>query len=279
MFSLDSVPMGRNVCVVDGCEREVASWGWCDMHYRRWRKHGDPLVQGQIQNRGMSEVDRFWARVDRRGDDECWEWTGFREPNTGYGRFTLKAPAGSSVRSVGVGAHRYSCELAHGPIPRGFHVCHRCDNPPCVNPAHLFAGTPADNIRDMDSKGRRRPNPPRGEDQPRSRLTDAIVLELRRRHAAGESIRAAAAEFGVSEEAAHRAAAGRTWRHLNEVPVPGWSLPPKRPRRRIRPMIGTGNESWHGTLSGSTWHGCGCERCRSAYTAYAKARRVRSKAD
>ena len=87
----------------------------------------------------------FWAGLDRSGD--CWIWTRERYPS-GYGVLTR---AGLRVK-----AHRLAWELTYGPTPDGLLVLHHCDNPPCVRPAHLFLGTQADNVRDMDAKGRRR---------------------------------------------------------------------------------------------------------------------------
>lgn len=91
-------------------------------------------------------ADRFWARVEKRGPDECWPWTGYRDAK-GYGQIALN-------RRTAEGAHRVSWALARGEIPDGIHVLHRCDNPPCCNPAHLFLGTHADNMWDMKAKGR-----------------------------------------------------------------------------------------------------------------------------
>lgn len=98
----------------------------------------------------MATIDppsiRFWKYVDKSGD--CWIWTGARYP-AGYGAF---GPKGTGA----MGAHRYSWMLAHGEIPDGLSVLHKCDVRCCVNPAHLFLGTQKDNIADMVAKGRRR---------------------------------------------------------------------------------------------------------------------------
>lgn len=89
--------------------------------------------------------ERFDAKVDKSGPGGCWVWTGKRS-REGYGRFSLDGRL--------VNAHRWSWERAVGPIPNGLLVCHHCDNPPCVNPEHLFVGTIQDNTRDMLAKGR-----------------------------------------------------------------------------------------------------------------------------
>ena len=131
---------------------------------------------------------RFWSKVDKGG--ECWLWTGYRLPS-GYGQFTIQ-------RFIKLRAHRFSYELGYGRIPDGLHVCHRCDNPPCVRPDHLFLGTDADNLHDMEQKGRRAAT--HGEQNGNCKLSFSEVVSMRQMYAGGGvSYLALAQRFGVSQ--------------------------------------------------------------------------------
>ena len=138
------------------------------------------------------DIARFWSKVNKAGDDECWEWTG--GCRNGYGRFVL--------RWCQTYAHRISWELAFGEIPKGLCALHKCDNPPCVNPKHLFLGTKKDNTDDMIKKGRHVVL--YGEETWNCKLTDAQVVEIRRRYGRlgidGETSGALAKEFGISSQ-------------------------------------------------------------------------------
>lgn len=147
----------------------------------------------------MSPEERFWAKVDRTG--ECWVWTGARNQN-GYGTFRF-------ARSMRL-AHRVAFLLTRGVIPDGLWVLHHCDNPPCVNPAHLYLGTVQDNVRDMVARGRQAT----GLRNANARLTPDLVLEARRRHAGGETLRAIAAAVGVEHTTVGRAIRGDQWREV-----------------------------------------------------------------
>ena len=136
----------------------------------------------------------------------CLEWTGPRHEQ-GYGRVW------DADRRRVVYAHRLAYELAHGvDLARGQVVRHACDNPCCVNVAHLELGTQGDNMRDKATRGRARAL--HGEANPLARLTEADVREVRARLAAGDSQRAVAAAFGISQPRVAAIAAGRAWSHV-----------------------------------------------------------------
>jgi hypothetical protein len=102
-----------------------------------------------------AQVEDFWLRVDRRGGQyACWPWIGTM-CRAGYGRFSIQGKRREHKRKRRANAHRISFSLARGPVPAELFVCHRCDNPPCCNPAHLFLGTHTENMRDMYAKGRK----------------------------------------------------------------------------------------------------------------------------
>jgi hypothetical protein len=161
------------------------------------------------------QLGRFWEKVEVRGPDECWEWRASRLP-TGYGLFWvhgLGPPPTIKDRGWGrmMGAHRACWLLHHGEIPEGMEICHRCDNRACVNPAHLFLGTHAENVADCVQKGRLYDR--RGAANPRAKLSPASVAEIRSRHAAGETNKSALGrEYGVSDTAIHAVVNGRHWR-------------------------------------------------------------------
>lgn len=135
--------------------------------------------------------ERFWARVQKT--DGCWLWTG--SPNAdGYG--SLSRPG---RRAGKVGSHRYSWELHNGEIPPGFGVFHTCDNPPCVNPAHLFVGEQTANMQDCASKGRIYIREQGGESNASSKLSSEQARSIREEYARGSVTQAElAGRHGVS---------------------------------------------------------------------------------
>lgn len=164
----------------------------------------------------QSDIEaRFWAKVQRGSPDTCWEWQGSRN-HRGYGSITI---AGKAAR-----AHRVAWQFDNGAIPVGMMICHRCDNPPCCNPAHLFLGTPQDNVLDMVAKGRHVRGPrdesatnwARGTRNAASKLTDEAVVEIRQRYDAGEVGKRIAERFGISPSLVTLVGRRRAWLHVPE---------------------------------------------------------------
>lgn len=149
----------------------------------------------------FSTEERFWASVDKRSDDECWNWMR-KVYGSGYGHLSVNG-------KHNVKAHRYSWMLHYGEIPEGMLVCHTCDNRKCVNPKHLFLGTQKDNIADRDRKGRR--NKALGERHGNSILTESLVREIRSKAKQGMVQREIAKYIGIDYRLINQIILRRTW--------------------------------------------------------------------
>lgn len=153
---------------------------------------------------------RFWNKVDMGDPKDCWEWLAGKS-STGYGAFWI--PAGFSQPGRTVGAHRVAWTLTYGPIPKGLWVLHRCDNPGCVNPYHLFLGTHEDNQADAARKGRMA----YGERNASSKLTEEEVRRIRELYATGKwTWQKLADKFGISDVQVGHIIHREQWARLDE---------------------------------------------------------------
>ena len=147
-----------------------------------------------------TKEERFWEKVDKKSFG-CWEWTAHLDKR-GYGRFGVSD-------GKGIGAHRYSYALHNGAFKKALYVCHKCDNPKCVNPEHLFLGTHQDNMDDMVRKGRQRSL--KGEESPSCKIsqeTAQAVLDSELTYSQ------TAEKFGMTKSSVAAIKARRMWKHL-----------------------------------------------------------------
>ncbi len=154
------------------------------------------------------DIEIFKSKIAILSPEECWKWLGGVE-GVGYGAY-------KSYK-----AHRISYFIHKGEIPDGHYICHTCDNPICVNPNHLFAGTAAENALDMFSKGRGNITPPynpsKGEDRWSAKLTEEDVREIRKRYenyGKRTNVQILCDEFGVSSQTVRNIVRRISWKHV-----------------------------------------------------------------
>ncbi len=165
-------------------------------------KRGRPAGMPSEEYRPRPLLVRFLTKIDVGMPDDCWPWTRDTDKD-GYGKLQVKKRP--------VPAHRLAYQIFRGEVPDGLFVCHECDNPTCVNPRHLFLGTSRHNIDDMVAKRRTLV----GERNHQAKLTEAAVVEIRRRCVVGgESMRAIGRAYGVSLAVIRRIVNGQAWRHV-----------------------------------------------------------------
>lgn len=192
-----TAPYGECQC---GCGRKTAIKKSTGRKGFLRKGHPTRFLPGHWQQ-GNDPVAKFWKYCIPGAPDECWEWQGNIGTN-GYGRFRC---AGTTYAT-----HRLSYEIHNGPVPDGLNILHKCDNPACCNPHHLFAGTDLDNMRDKAQKLRA----PRGSENKKSKLDEVKVHRIRELASSGTAPLEIAKEFGVSRRNIYEILNGRTWRHV-----------------------------------------------------------------
>lgn len=186
-------------------KRKIIGWTACltcntIIEIRVFRPHQKWCSQ---ECRSRTPQDRFWSFVDRKSEIECWPWKGSAN-KSGAGRFN------PNPNNRGVLAPRYSWELHFGTIPKGLQVCHHCDNPPCVNPDHLFLGTAYDNCADKVAKNRQS----KGERNGKPKLKESYIPRIRELFQEGVTAAKIGEDYGVCDQTILDIIHRKLWKHV-----------------------------------------------------------------
>lgn len=191
-----------DVCRIDGCYRIINTpatvcKSCSDAKYEGRKYPVAPFIK-------RTPVEYFWFKTNKTNG--CWLWSG-SVSSYGYGKMKIDGKQFS--------AHRFSWEIHIGVIDDGLCVCHTCDTPLCVNPAHLFLGTNQENSYDRHEKGRTKGAFPSGDKHPMSKLSTENVISIKKRLEDGEAHKDIAKDFGVQREAITKIKNNKTWSHVS----------------------------------------------------------------
>lgn len=194
----------KKICKIDGCDSPYHSMDLCKHHYLKNYRYGTPTPEGIYRGmRQKSDTDRFHEKYIPEVNTGCWLWCAgtFRD---GYGKIRIN---GKFLK-----AHRYSYEIHYGEFDKTKNICHKCDVKPCVNPQHLFMGTPLDNTRDKIKKGRARYH--RGEECHTARLAEYEVKEIRDYYKSGISSKFLAQKYRITKGHVWGIVTRKRWKHV-----------------------------------------------------------------
>lgn len=147
---------------------------------------------------------RFWSKVDIRSKNECWNWIGGKN-SPGYGRFRLPRQRKSE------NAHKFIYEWLFGKVPKGMCVCHTCNNRACVNPRHLYCGTPSDNMKDRVKDGTQSGGANKGEKHHMNKFSKDTIDRVKTMLLEGHSGKEISDKFGISRTHISRIKKGKNW--------------------------------------------------------------------
>lgn len=163
------------------------------------------IIDNSLIFNNKNDYIRFWSKVNVLGENDCWEWKLSLDPD-GYGRFRLNGKKR--------GSHRVSYANAFGEIPYGKIICHSCNNPPCVNPNHLYAGTQKDNTRDSIDAGTLWFSKAYGEKCPNAKLSNKDVYIIRDMLNKGISVKEISKKYNITDGAIYSIKNKTRWKKV-----------------------------------------------------------------